>query len=134
MIFVDTSAWLALADRNDRDHRPAREFQRLIMRGDFGKQVTTNHVVTEAVTMIRRRLGVTAAGTFAAGIGRGTEVGIFWVEPVHHREAIVLMTSHRDKSWSLTDCTSFVVMRALEIQNAFTFDRDFGQAGFKILP
>lgn len=134
MIFVDTSAWLALADSNDRDHQAAREFQRLLIRGDFGKQVTTNYVLAETVTMIRRRLGVAAAGTFSAGISQGAGIGIFWIEPVHHHEAIDLLTSHRDKTWSVTDCTSFIIMRSLEIRDAFTFDGDFGKAGFRVLP
>lgn len=57
MIFVDTSAWLALADANDRDHRLALEFQRHIVRGEFGRQVTTNYVMAETVTMVRQSSG-----------------------------------------------------------------------------
>jgi len=41
--------------------------------------------------------------------------------------------SYQDKSWSIVDCISFVVMRDMEIINALTFDRHFEQAGFHIL-
>jgi predicted nucleic acid-binding protein len=38
-----------------------------------------------------------------------------------------------DKSWSLTDCASFQVMEAEQIQAALTHDQHFGQAGFETL-
>jgi len=38
-----------------------------------------------------------------------------------------------DKSWSLTDCASFQVMEAEQIQAALTHDQHFTQAGFETL-
>jgi predicted nucleic acid-binding protein len=38
-----------------------------------------------------------------------------------------------DKEWTLTDCTSFVVMRDMEISEALTADRHFMQAGMTAL-
>jgi uncharacterized protein len=35
-----------------------------------------------------------------------------------------------DKAWSLVDCTSFVVMQQLSIQEALTTDQHFEQAEF----
>jgi uncharacterized protein len=134
MIFVDTSAWLALADSYDRDHEQALRFQRRIVRGEFGRQVTSNYVLNESITLIRRRLGVVPATGFSNGIGQGKEVEVFWIEPVHHRDAIELMSAHADKKWSLTDCASFVIMRSLGISDAFAFDRDFAQSGFRLHP
>jgi|SRR5271170_460060 predicted nucleic acid-binding protein len=134
MIFVDTSAWLALADSRDRDHSRAIELHRRIVRGEFGKQVTSNYVMTETLTIIRRRLGLPQALELAKAVRVGTQVGLFWIESVHHNEAIELMASHADKDWSLTDCSSFVLMRSLAVRDAFTFDRDFTQAGFVARP
>ena len=134
MIFVDTSAWLALADAHDRFHPSATQFQRHIVGGEFGKPVTTNYVMTETMTVVRRRLGIAAAVRLANAVREGKETGLFWIEPVHHQEAVDLMASHPDKSWSLTDCSSFVIMRSLSIREAFAFDRDFVRAGFSINP
>ncbi len=38
-----------------------------------------------------------------------------------------------DKSWSLTDCASFQVMEAEQIQAALTHDQHFAQAGLQAL-
>ena len=134
MIFVDTSAWLALADRHDRDHARTLEVGRRIARGEYGKQVTTNYVTTETLTLVRRRLGLSAAVSLAKTFAESDEIRVFWIEPVHHEEAVQLMAAHPDEVWSLTDCTSFVVMRALQIRQALALDDDFDQAGFSVVP
>jgi predicted nucleic acid-binding protein len=41
---------------------------------------------------------------------------------------------YSDKSFSLADCASFVVMRQRGLERALTFDRHFIQAGFQKLP
>ncbi|MEK7795149.1 MAG: PIN domain-containing protein, partial [Candidatus Hydrogenedentota bacterium] len=47
-------------------------------------------------------------------------------------EGMTLYQDYHDKSWSLTDCISFVVMRDRGIAHALTADRHFEQAGFTI--
>jgi predicted nucleic acid-binding protein len=44
-----------------------------------------------------------------------------------------LFSRRADKEWSLTDCTSFVVMREEGWTDALTTDHHFEQAGFRIL-
>lgn len=50
-----------------------------------------------------------------------------------HQSVEIFRRYNRDKTWSFTDCASFVVMKELRIKTAFTFDNHFEQMGFKIL-
>ena len=44
-----------------------------------------------------------------------------------------LFAARPDKAWSLTDCTSFVVMQEHGLTDALTTDQHFTQAGFRAL-
>ncbi len=61
-----------------------------------------------------------------------------WVEVVHvgrdlDRLSWAFLARHRDKDFSLVDCSSFVVMRDSNISSALTMDHHFEQAGFNRL-
>jgi len=43
---------------------------------------------------------------------------------------LLLFRSRPDQEWGLTDCISFVLMRELQLSEAFTLDHHFEQAGF----
>jgi hypothetical protein len=49
------------------------------------------------------------------------------------RRGCELHSQRPDKEWSLTDCTSFVVMKERDIEDALTSDHHFEQAGFRLL-
>jgi predicted nucleic acid-binding protein len=133
MILVDTSAWLALADSNDRAHASMRALYGRLSQGEFGKAVTTNYIQAETLTLVRRNLGVERAERMAEAFEKSRELRTFWIEPVHHHEAVQMMLRHGDKEWSVVDCSSFIVMKSLRIEKALTLDRDFAQAGFQIV-
>ncbi len=57
-------------------------------------------------------------------------VEIIHINNVIDTSAWELCKSRPDKAWSLVDCTSFVVMQQLGIQQALTTDQHFEQAGF----
>ncbi|WP_226889299.1 type II toxin-antitoxin system VapC family toxin [Nostoc sp. MG11] len=58
-----------------------------------------------------------------------------YVEDIHINDvtdtaAWELCKSRPDKAWSLVDCTSFISMQQVGIQEALTTDQHFEQAGF----
>jgi len=57
-----------------------------------------------------------------------------WItEPLHRRAMDRLIRADR-RGVSLVDCTSFEVMEAEAITDAFALDRDFAAAGFRLVP
>jgi uncharacterized protein len=57
-----------------------------------------------------------------------------WIKVVHidaaqDQTAWRLLAAHTDKTWSLADCASFVVMKERSITTALTADHHFEQAG-----
>ena len=134
MILVDSGAWYALSDPRDRNAGLAATAWRRVRNGEFGRAVATDYVLDETYTLLRMRLGVHAVSGFRDRLARSGNVRVVRVSERDFEEALDLMIAHEDKRWSLTDCTSFVLMRQLVIESAFSFDHHFREAGFRLLP
>jgi len=132
-VFVDTAGWVMLADGADPGHREACSFRDGWL-AEAGVLVSTNYVVDETLTLIRVRLGLDAAEQWWAQIDASTRVLWELIDPERAEKARGWFFRWRDKDFSFTDCTSFVVMRELKIRKALTNDRHFVQAGFETVP
>lgn len=55
---------------------------------------------------------------------------LLWIGPDDHERGLELLLNRLETHWSFTACTSFVVMEALGIRDAFAFDGSFVQAAF----
>jgi len=62
-----------------------------------------------------------------------SEASIIWVDENLHRSAMKLLSDRLDKTYSLCDAVSFVIMRQHKIREALTTDRHFTQEGFSAL-
>jgi hypothetical protein len=95
--------------------------------------VTTDYVLDETYTLLRCVLGHRAAVAFGREIHNGG-IEIVQVDESIQQEAWDILEQYRDKRFSFTDCTSFVVMKRGNIQLAFTLDRHFQQYGYRTVP
>ncbi len=134
MILVDSGAWYALSDPRDRGAVSAAAAWNRVRAGEYGRAVTTDYVLDETYTLLRMRLGTHAVRGFRDRLARSEHLRVVRVGEREFEEALDVMIGHDDKRWSLTDCTSFVLMRQLSIGSAFSFDRNFREAGFQLLP
>lgn len=130
-IFVDTSAFFALADRTDRFHN-------LAIRSVEANEcllLTSNFVVFETITLIRMRLGHEPAVKFGRRLLNEAVTPIIRVTSADERKAWETFRRWHDKRFSFVDCTSFALMQRLGIQTAFAFDDDFRRFGnWEVVP
>jgi predicted nucleic acid-binding protein len=124
-IFVDTSAFFALADRTDRLHNQAIQFFELNER----LLVSSSLVAYETITLVRMRLGYEPAVKVGEMLLDQGAVPLIRATIADERKAWQMFKRYSDKRFSFVDCASFVLMRRLGIQAAFAFDRDFRQMG-----
>lgn len=130
-IFVDTSAWLALDDKNDRYHNKAVAKSSEIKRQRI-EIITSEYIIDETITLIRYRVSHQAAVIFGDSLLNSSIVRIVDVTDEDRIKTWEIFKKYEDKELSFTDCTSFVLIKNLRLQKVFTFDKHFKQMGFEI--
>lgn len=129
VVFADTYYYLALTSRSDAGHSRAVAFSHAY----HGRVLTTPWVLTEVGDALAstdlRRLFI----ALLHDVKRDVHVTV--VDPANElfEEGCKLYSERADKSWTLTDCISFVVMERHRVVDALTADHHFEQAGFKAL-
>jgi hypothetical protein len=73
--------------------------------------LTTNHVVGETWTFLRRRDGHASARAFLGAVGSADWLTVVQVDEGIEREARAWLRRHDERVYSFVDATSFVVMR-----------------------
>ena len=132
-LFVDTAGWTAAADEADKQHKVVCSLRDEWLKAG-GTFVTTDYVIDETLTLLRMRISIKAAETWWAQIEGSSRVRIEWMNAERIERARAMFFRFRDKSFSFTDCTSFVVMKELHLRKAITLDGHFLQAGFEVVP
>jgi predicted nucleic acid-binding protein len=132
-LFVDTAGWVACADAADPAHEQAAAARDLWLE-DRGVLVTTDYVADETLTFLRLRLGLGAAEAWWQQVDGSSRLRWEYVSVARADKARGFFFRYRDKQFSFTDCTSFVVMRELRLREVLTTDHHFAQAGFLTLP
>lgn len=133
-VLVDTGAWLGVFSRRDQYHgAAAAELRRL--RSARSRLIVTDLILAELHVHLLYGLGPERAAQHL-----GTLLSDPLVEVVHGDAALQRAALEEwirrfdDQPFTLTDATSFAVMRRRGVTSAFTFDRHFGIAGFAMLP
>ena len=125
-VFVDTSGWYAAADRRDPDHGAVARW----LRRKTVPLITSDYIFDETVTLIRIELGHPAAIRFGENVRTSAVVHIVTVTTEDREAAWEIFRKFEDQKLSLTDCTSFAVMKRLGLTRVLTVDRHFALMGF----
>ena len=128
MIFLDTSAIYALADKADPNHSDAcRKFDLALKAGEMF--LLHSYVLVESATLLQARLGHPSALAF---LKDAKAFDMEWVDSALQQEALQELEKIGKRGISFVDCMSFVVMRRRGIKKIFAFDTDFQDQGFTI--
>jgi len=132
-LFVDTGAWVALADQDDKYHeRAARGYADLLKR--YRRLITTNLVVAEAYIILHKALGHAAAITFLESVRSSPRIEKVQSTEELEMEAEDILRRYSDQNFSYTDAVSFALMHQRDIDTAFAFDKHFAITGFSMVP
>jgi uncharacterized protein len=129
-IFADASYWMALVNPRDQLHQKAVSVSRQLSSGSL---LTTEMVFVEVLNSFSDSLYREAVGRMVTRLRQDQNLTIVRQTPAQFENALQRYQQSADKSWSLTDCASFEVMEAENIEVALTHDRHFAQAGFETL-
>lgn len=132
-VFVDTGAFLALANSADQYHETAVRCLGML-RASRAFLVTTNFILDETYTRLHRKAGLKVAIAFGEKVQSSRELKIYTVERSLEKLAWQIFKHDQAHSFSYTDCTSFALMRRRKVREAFSFDDDFTSFGWTVHP
>jgi len=123
-MLLDTSGLLCLLHKSE-PFKACAEYQSATAR------LPHSFVLAEFVALATARgLPRREAITFVADLITNPDVETVWVDESLAGKALTLLIGRRDKSYSLCDAVSFVLMPQRGVREALTTDHHFDQEGF----
>ena len=131
IVFVDSSAFYAILDEDDKHHVRAQEaWFRLL--DEQHVILTTSYVLTETCALLQSRLGIQALRVFHENLFPLIQVD--WTGADGHQSGVEATLAAARRHLSVVDCISFQTMRREGVHTVFCFDRHFAEQGFEVLP
>ena len=137
-LFLDTSALVAMEDLDDANHKRAMEFREKIRSGDtiFRSLMTSNYVVDETLTRLKKKVSARAAFLFYEALQRKMKENNLTLllinQETFNKAYKIFKNNPIPKSFSFTDAGIVALMKAHKIKTVLTFDEDFKKIKPKI--
>jgi predicted nucleic acid-binding protein len=125
-LFLDTVYIQAILNRADQHHARAIA---LIPRVKAAREVWVTEAVLLEVGAALSAVSRTGAARFLRSLYLTPNVHVVPVDAFLFQRGLDLYEARPDKTWSLTDCLSFVVMKDQLLFHAVTADEHFLQVG-----
>jgi len=126
-VLLDTSGVLCYIHKNESQHQEAVE----LLNNASKRSLTHSYVLAELIALaLIRRFPRPVVLAFVMDLLNNPDIETVWVDEQLHREAMQLLIDRQDKTYSLCDAVSFVLMRRRGMTEALTTDRHFEQEGF----
>lgn len=132
VVYADTAAFLALANKRDTLHKRAKEVRNRIAR-ERCPVLTTEWVLAEFLNAMQRPPARSLGIQMVERLRQSQRTEILSASAEDWQKGYDLYQSRLDKAWSLIDCISMKICQERSIREVFTSDRNFEQAGYVIL-
>lgn len=129
-IFVDTSAFYALLNRDDTFHERAKRHWKTFAE-NHSTLITHNYILVEMFALTQSRHGLEAVSTFQKKLLG--PVNTHWIQPEGHDEALKKHMAKKNRSLSFVDRISLNLIDRLQVPRVFAFDDDFSDQDFELL-
>ena len=124
-MLLDTSGLFCLLHQREPQHLTAKRIYSAAV-----ARFTHNYILDELVSLAHsRRIPRRDTLNFSQQLLNDSKVEIVWIDEALHQQALELLFARADKTYSLCDAVSFVLMRERNETEALTTDRHFEQEG-----
>ncbi len=125
-MLLDTSGLFAYFHRGDPNHREA-----VALYESGSARLTHSYVLAEFVALaMARRLPRIASLEFVEAAVANPDIEVVWVDALLHMTGLRFLMTRPDRTYSLCDAVSFLIMRERGISAALSTDHHFEQEGF----
>ena len=125
-VFIDTGVFVALRNADDEYHVRSKELMKRALKGEFGRILTSDYVIDEAVTTALVR---TRRHDLAVDVGKyiidSPRIMKLWTTKDTFDMAWGKFKTFKDKPMSFSDCISLVLMEKNGIKQIISFDSGF---------
>ena len=125
-VLLDSSFWICLRDERESNHASASALARDLVK-ERVRFVVTPLVFAETHAYFSR--AALRRQQILDDVENNPIISCEPLFPADQTEAIRLLRQHKDKSYSLCDAISFVVMGRLGVRRVASFDEHFRQFG-----
>ncbi|WP_132060450.1 type II toxin-antitoxin system VapC family toxin [Halorussus amylolyticus] len=135
-VFIDTGAFYARADEDDKHHEDAVRIFHGIQSGDIAYRpiYTSQAVLSEFATLALYKLGHETATRALLAIRESDSVNVLSVDKPAFETAAGQFVDYDDQQISFVDHTTSVLAAERDIEHILAFDSDFRTLGFSLVP
>jgi len=135
-LFVDTGAFYARADEDDKHHETAKRVFDGIRTGDLAYRpvYTTQAVLSELATLCLYKLGHDDAVRALTAVRESESFNILSVGRSAFEAAAGQFGEYDDQEISFVDHTTAILADERDVGHVFAFDSDFRTLGFSVVP
>lgn len=129
-VFLDTGLFYALQGSRTSRHDAARRALGAVLDGPYGRVVTSDYVLDEAVTLVRSQTGDfdQAMRILDRVLGRNgfpAAIDLQYVDRNRFERAVDVFGRDDDQALSFTDASTVAIVRDESIDSVLAFDDDF---------